>query len=98
MNGWLETYRGTVYRWEVDHNDHFTVAYYFSRFADAGAALLDAIGLGPRHTGGERRQCVTVDCYVRYLAELRAGDIMHVTSGVIDVGRDGLLIGHKLVD
>jgi len=26
VGDWLETYRGTVFRWEVDHNDHFTVA------------------------------------------------------------------------
>src|SRR4029077_18686964 len=32
---WLETYRGIVYRWEVDPNDHLTVAYYFARIADA---------------------------------------------------------------
>jgi len=23
---WIETYRGTVFRWEVDANDHLTVA------------------------------------------------------------------------
>jgi acyl-CoA thioester hydrolase len=98
MNNWLETYRGTVYRWELDHNDHFTVAFYFSRIADAGAALLDAIGLGARHTAPDGRDCVTADCYVRYLAELRAGDILHVMSGVIDVQPDGLVLGHKLFD
>jgi acyl-CoA thioesterase FadM len=98
MNDWLETYRGTVYRWELDHNDHFTVAFYFSRIADAGAALLDAIGFGPRHMAPEGRDCVTADCYVRYLAELRAGDILHVMSGVIEVESTGLRLGHKLFD
>lgn len=96
--GWVETYRGTVFRWEVDSNDHLTVAYYFSRFADAGLGLLEAIGLGPSTMRRERRACVTVDCYVRYHRELRVGDIMHVTSGVVDVTPDGLLLGHKLLD
>jgi len=72
--GWVETYRGTVFRWEVDSNDHLTVAYYFSRFADAGLGVLEAIGLGPSYMRSERRACVTVDCYVRYHQELRAGD------------------------
>ncbi len=93
---WLETYRGTVYRWEVDHNDHLTVAYYFERFADAGLALLEASGLGPAYTEGKGRACVTADCYVRYMHELRAGDIMHVESGVIGVEPDALVLGHKL--
>jgi acyl-CoA thioester hydrolase len=86
---WLETYRGTVFRWEVDHNDHFTVAYYLARIADAGRALLHALGAGP---------CPTVDCFIRYRRELRTGDIMHVESGVIGLEADTLLLGHKLFD
>ena len=95
---WLESYRGTVYRWEVDHNDHLTVAYYFARFADAGLGVLGALGLGAEHMERSGRGCVTTDCYVRYQRELRVGDIMHIESGVIGVDPDGLLLGHKLFD
>ncbi len=98
MSQWLETYRGTVSRWEVDHNDHFTVAYYFQRFDDATQALLTALGLDPAVTAREGRAAVTVDAHVRYVSELRAGDIMHVTSGVIAVADDALVLGHKLLD
>jgi acyl-CoA thioester hydrolase len=91
MGDWLETYRGTVFRWEVDHNDHFTVAYYFARIADAGHGLLSALGLGPAETR-------TADCFVRYQRELRVGDIMHVESGVIGVEPGALVLGHKLFD
>ena len=93
---WLETYRGTVFRWEVDHNDHLTVAYYFSRLADAGLGLLDALGLGAAYAERAGRACLTADCYVRYMHELRVGDIMHVESGVIGVEPDALVLGHKL--
>ena len=91
MGDWLETYRGTVFRWEVDHNDHFTVAYYFARIADAGLGLLAALGLGPLDTH-------TTDCFVRYQRELRVGDIMHVESGVIHAEPRTLVLGHKLFD
>ena len=91
MGDWLETYRGTVFRWEVDHNDHFTVAYYFARIADAGLGLLAALGLGPLDTR-------TTDCFVRYQRELRVGDIMHVESGVIHAEPGALVLGHKLFD
>jgi len=93
---WLETYRGFVYRWEVDHNDHLTVAYYFTRIADAGLGLLEALGLGPIYMRRSGRGCVTTDCYVRYQRELRVGDIMHVESGVIRVERDTLVLGHRV--
>jgi acyl-CoA thioesterase FadM len=85
---WLETYRGTVFRWEVDHNDHFTVAYYAARIADAGRALLHAL-----ETSGP-----TVDCFITYRRELRTGDVLHVHSGVIGADGEGLLLGHKLFD
>jgi acyl-CoA thioester hydrolase len=91
VGGWLETYRGTVFRWEVDHNDHLTVAYYFARIADAAAGLLGAVGLPAAAVR-------TADCFVRYQRELRVGDIMHMESGVIAAEPDGLLLGHKLFD
>jgi acyl-CoA thioester hydrolase len=86
---WIETYRGTVFRWEVDDNDHFTVAYYLARIADASAAMLHAIGTGP---------APTVDCFIRYRHELRVGDIMHIESAVIAVDGEGVVLGHKLYE
>jgi acyl-CoA thioesterase FadM len=86
---WIETYRGTVFRWEVDSNDHLTVAYYLARFGDAAAAVLHALGVGP---------APTTDCYIHYSRELRVGDLMHVDSGVIAVEADALVLGHRLVE
>jgi acyl-CoA thioesterase FadM len=98
MTTWIETYRGAVYRWEVDTVDHFTVAYYFERFADASLALLDTLELGPAYVAQAGRGCVPVESYVRYMKELRAGDILHVESGVIGVDSTSIAIGHKLFD
>ena len=89
VDPWLETYRGTVFRWEVDSNDHLTVAYYLARFGDAAASVLYALGLGP---------APTTECFIHYSRELRAGDLMHVESGVIRVEADSLVLGHKLVE
>jgi acyl-CoA thioester hydrolase len=86
---WIETYRGTVFRWEVDDNDHFTVAYYLARFADASVVMRHALGIGP---------APTVDCFIRYQHELRVGDIMHIESAVIAVEGDGVVLGHKLYE
>jgi acyl-CoA thioester hydrolase len=86
---WIETYRGTVFRWEVDDNDHFTVAYYLARIADASVAMLHALGIGPSPT---------VDCFIRYQHELRVGDIMHIESAVIVVDGEGVVLGHKLYE
>jgi acyl-CoA thioester hydrolase len=91
VSGWLETVRGTVHRWQIDSTDHFTVAYYFERLGDAAFAMLDALGLPPA-------AAPTLDVYVRYQRELRVGDIFHIMTGVVDVGDDALVLGHKVFD
>ena len=95
---WLETYRGTVYRWEVDQVDHFTVAFYFARFEDTTHAILHAVGLDPVALAGSGQACVTVDGYVRYRRELRVGDVLHIRSGVVGVDDDGLRLVHEVID
>jgi acyl-CoA thioesterase FadM len=93
---WVDTYRGTVFPWETDIVEHLTVAYYFERFADATLNLLDGLGLGADYMATERLGCVTVDCYVRYMHELRVGDILHISSAVIGVEEAGLRLGHRV--
>jgi acyl-CoA thioester hydrolase len=87
MTGSIETYRGVVAAWECDVFAHLTIAYYFDRIADASAALRHRLG-GGRTTG----------LVVRYLKELRAGDALHVESGVIGRTGDALLVGHKVLN
>lgn len=94
--GWQPTYRGVVYRWEVDNNDHLTVAYYFARLGDATLAVLEALGLGSAYHARTGRRLVTVDVHARYMHELRVNDIMHITSGVLGVDADAVRLGHKL--
>lgn len=95
--GWLETYRGTVYRWEVDQVEHFTVAFYFARFEDATLAMLHALGLDPASLA-PGQACVTAGGYVRYRRELRVADILHMRSAVVAVGNDGLRLVHEVID
>lgn len=98
MSPWIETYRGTAHAWEIDNVGHFTVAFYFDRLTDATLNLLRTLGLGADHVRREGRAGLTVDLYVRFQHELRVGDVMHFTSGVIGVESDGLTIGHKMFD
>jgi acyl-CoA thioesterase FadM len=95
---WIETYRGTVYRWELDNVDHFTVGFYFQRFADATLSLLESVDLGPPYMARTGRGAVPVDAYVRYLRELKVGDLLHVESGVIAVEGDDIVTVHRLFD
>jgi len=94
----IETYRGTVNRWEVDNVDHFTVAFYFARLEDATQALLHAVHLDLESLAKTGQAAVTERCYVRYHRELRIGDILHIRSGIVGVDGDGLSLVHEVID
>src|SRR5207249_600538 len=55
VSGWRETYRGIVYRWEVDHNDHLTVAFYFARLVDARRRVSRALTPAQRRVAEGQR-------------------------------------------
>src|SRR4029450_5250204 len=96
MAEWIETYRGVVSAWECDIVEHFTIAYYFDRFADATRNFLELIGegesLGPAvGTGG-------AGLYTTFTQELRAGAGFHMLSAVVAVDEGSLRLGHQVID
>lgn len=96
MAGWIETYRGVVAAWECDIVEHFTIAYYFDRFADATVSLLELAGLDNTVIGAAQQAPARL--VTTFQQELRAGAAFHITSAV--TGRDGatLHMGHQVVD
>jgi acyl-CoA thioesterase FadM len=92
MEGWTETYRGMVKAWECDAFAHMTVAFYFDRFAAASAAMLDALGDG---AGPGWR---SAGFLARFSAELRAGDPLHVLSGLAESGDGKLRVAHRVIN
>lgn len=83
-----ETFRGDVKAWECDVVEHFTVAYYYEKFEAAAWRYLRDNGIDPARTR-------TTDCYTRYHAELRKGDLFHIETGLIETGLRPV-IAHKL--
>lgn len=91
MGEWIETYRGIVSPWECDTTEHFTIAYYFDRLADAAALGGRALGLPE-----PAREGVRLD--LRFARELRAGASFHIESAPLAVEEDGVKIAHRFVD
>lgn len=92
MEGWTETCRSVVSPWECDVTEHFTIACYFDRLADASFALIDSFGLRkPPCQAGRRFD-------VRFARELRAGASFHIVSAPIALDGSSLCIGHQILD
>ena len=96
MPDWTETYRGVVNAWECDVVEHFTIAYYFDRFADATRNYLDLIGVG--ESLGAAVNLAPSRLHVTFRHELRAGSRFHIQSGVIGLDAGTLRLGHQVVD
>jgi acyl-CoA thioesterase FadM len=96
VSQWLETYRGVVNPWECDVVQHFTIACYFDRFADATRNFFDlAGGVDGLDTGvrnGPSRG------YATFHSELRAGDGLHILTAVIGIDARALHLGHQVVE
>ena len=92
IDGWTETWRGIVSPWECDITEHFTIAYYFDRLADAASIMAGSLGLsGVSHSVGCRFD-------VRFVRELRAGASFHILSAPIALDGASLRLGHQFVD
>jgi acyl-CoA thioesterase FadM len=45
----IETYRGVVYPWHIDHVGHMNIQFYTARFDEATWQFLSRLGLSPTH-------------------------------------------------
>ena len=77
IEGWTETCRSVVSPWECDVTEHFTIAYYFDRLADAAATIEESLGCADVARSARRR------FDVRFVRELRAGASFHIVSAPI---------------
>jgi acyl-CoA thioesterase FadM len=93
---WLETYRGVVNPWECDVVQHFTIAYYFDRFADATRNFFDLLGEGDSLDVGVRHG--PSRAYATFQHELRAGAGLHILTAVTGIDESALQLGHHVID
>jgi acyl-CoA thioester hydrolase len=81
----LETYRGAVYPDQLDHMGHMNVQYYTAKFDEATWQFFCAIGITPGHIRENNRGMAGLEQTTKYKAEVMAGDLLHITSEVIEV-------------
>jgi acyl-CoA thioesterase FadM len=82
--------------WECDVVQHFTIAYYFDRLADATRNFFDLAGEGDGFDAsvlnGPSRGHAT------FQHELRAGAGFHILTAVSGIDPSALALGHQVVD
>src|SRR6185295_10191579 len=76
MHTSIETYRGVVYPWVIDHVGHMNVQFYTARFDEATWQFLARLGLTPTFLKRNHRSAAAVDQHTQYKRELVAGSLV----------------------
>jgi acyl-CoA thioester hydrolase len=95
MDGTL-TYRGTVYPWHCDHMGHMNVMWYVGKFDEATWQWFSVLGLTPAFLREQQRGMAAVEQQISYRRELAAGDVVAVTTHMLEVRDKVLRFVHEM--
>jgi acyl-CoA thioester hydrolase len=96
MSGYIETYRAVVYPWHCDHQGHMTTMHYVGMFDAAFWHLLSAQGFTRAYMAERKTGFADVSDTIQYLAELPAGSLLAIESGVIKVGTTSVVSFNRM--
>jgi acyl-CoA thioester hydrolase len=90
------TYRGVVYPWHCDHMGHMNVMWYVGKFDEATWHLFGLLGLTRSYMSQHHRGMAGVQQSTSYKRELRAGDLITIRSGVLEVKEKVIRFFHEM--
>jgi len=94
----FETYRGTVYPWQLDHVGHMNVQFYTARFDEATWHFFAGLGIGSRYLRDAHRGMAAVEQRTRYKRELHAGALIRISSELLEVRPKVVRFIHRMYD
>ena len=90
------TYRGTVYPWQCDHVGHMNIMWYVGKFDEANWNLFARLGLTPSYLRESGRGMAAVQQNIAYKRELLAGDIVEITSRLLEIRDKSVRFLHEM--
>ncbi len=90
------TARDTTKPWEIDVIGHVGFQFYVHRFSAAMGHFLNDIGLTPTVMRDGRFGFSTFEFQMRFFAELSAGDLVEVRTGLAHLGGSSIRAVHRL--
>lgn len=80
----------------IDYNGHLSEPYYVLVLGHATDAVMEHVGLGPKHRARANASLFTIEAHVRYLDQVSPGADLEVQSSVIGASGKLLRIWHEL--
>jgi len=90
------TYRGVVYPWHCDHMNHMNVMWYVGKFDEATWNLFAMFGVTTAWLREQNRGMFAVQQNIAYKRELRAGDVISVRSGMLEIREKVVRFFHEM--
>lgn len=94
----IETYRGVVYPWQLDHMDHMNVQFYTARFDEATWHFFAALGMTTGYFRNNRRGMAALEQRTLYKRELHAGALIRITSELLEMKPKTIRFLHRMYD
>ncbi len=92
----IDTFKGTVYPWQCDFFGHMNVQFYVARFDEATWHLLADCGITPQYFRQNNKAIVAVEQNIYYKRELFAGDLITISSKLIEVRPKSIKYEHQM--
>lgn len=90
-------YRGMVPQWDCDHLGHMNVGHYLRLCGDSAFAFQDALGLTAEDIrSGRGLSFAVVHAESDFLAEVLAGEIITMKTGVLSIGTKSATFHHVM--
>ncbi|MDJ0757275.1 MAG: thioesterase family protein [Ardenticatenaceae bacterium] len=94
----LETYRGFVYPWHIDHIGHMNVQFYVARFDEASWHFLAHYGITPSYLKENQRGMAAAEQTIKYQKEVLAGSLLVIRTELVAVRPKVLKYRHVMFD
>tara|TARA_B100001123_G_scaffold386452_1_gene460891 strand:- start:80 stop:508 length:429 start_codon:yes stop_codon:yes gene_type:complete len=98
MTGGLETFRGGVFPCEIDIMGHMNVRHYTAKFDEATLQFFGAVGLTVAYFREQDRGMAAGQQNTTYMRELMAGQLVVITTKIIEIGRRKLTFRYNMIE
>jgi acyl-CoA thioester hydrolase len=81
----VEVWCGGVNTWECDEMGHLNVRFWVAKAMEGLAGVAGRIGMGDAFSPHAHATLLVREMHIRYLREARAGSVLDMTAGVLEV-------------
>ena len=96
MKELVVTYRGVVYPWQCDQVGHLNVMYYVGKFDEASWQFFGMLGITHTYLEEQKRGMGAVDQRITYKREQKAGAVVSVRTGCLEVREKVIRFYHEM--